>query len=146
MAEYDADQLSAGFRARNMLAGYVGRGGRPKAVAPTIPLMATEKQYGWFPVTVDNRERQIAVITNLRLIVGEEYALWQFTGVRAIPGEWSVELNVRGREAPLILSGPWVPWMSVVLCSELYGTAWPPGSLPAPRRRQVAVCPGRRGG
>lgn len=125
MGEFDAEQLSAGFRARNMLAGYVRRGGRPKAVAPTIPLRAAEKQYGWFPVTVDGRERRIAVITNLRLIVGEEFALWQFTAVRAVPGEWSVALEVRGRATPLVLSGPWVPWMSVVLCSELYGTAWP---------------------
>jgi hypothetical protein len=146
VAEYDVEQLSAGFRARNMLAGYVRRGGHPKAVAPTIPLRAGEKQYGWFPVTVDHRDRQIAVITNLRLIVGEEFALWQFAGVRAIPGEWSVVLEVRGREVPLVLSGPWVPWMSVVICAELYGTAWPPGPATAPRRRQAAACAGRRSG
>jgi hypothetical protein len=137
---YDAEQLSAGFRARNMLAGLVGRGGRPHAVRPTIPLRAGEKQYGWFPVTVDRCGRRIAVITNQRLIVGEEYGLWQFTSVRAIPGEWSVSLGVRGRSEPLVLGGPWVPWMSVVLCSELYGTAWPP----TPRRRPVATCPARR--
>jgi hypothetical protein len=128
VVEYGSEQMRAGFRARNMLAGYVQRGGRPHAVAPTIQLRAAEKQYGWFPVTVDRHERRIAVITNLRLIVGEEFALWQFTSVRPVAGEWSVALSVRGRDTPLVLSGPWVPWMSVVLCAELYGTSWPPAS------------------
>ncbi|MEU4238976.1 hypothetical protein [Actinoplanes sp. NPDC026619] len=132
--EYGTDQMSAGFRARNMLAGYVQRGGRPHAVAPTIALRPAEKQYGWFPVTVDRRERRIAVITNQRLIVGEEFPLWQFTAVQPLPGEWSVALDVRGRDVPLVLSGPWVPWLSVVLCAELYGTSWPPA-----RRQPVAA-------
>jgi hypothetical protein len=34
----------------------------------------------------------------------------------------------------MLLSGPWVPWLSVVICAELYGTAWPPVSVPAQRR------------
>jgi hypothetical protein len=133
VVNYGSEQLRAGFQARNMLAGYVRRGGRPKAVAPTIPLRAAEKQYGWLPVTVDRSERRIAIITNLRLIVGEEFALWQLTAVRPVPGEWSVELDVRGRATPLVLSGPWVPWLSVVLCAELYGTAWPVAGGPTPR-------------
>jgi hypothetical protein len=145
VVEYDAEQLSAGFRAMNMLAGLVRRGGRPAAVAPTIPLRAGEKQYGWFPVTVNGTERRIAVITNLRLIVGEEFALWQIIRVRPLPGQWSVALDLRARD-PLVLSGPWVPWLSVVICAELYGTAWPPVVIPGPRRRQVAVCPSRRNG
>jgi hypothetical protein len=145
--EYGVEQLSAGFRAMNMLAGFVRRGGHPAGVAPTIPLRPSEKQYGWFPVTVDGTDRRIAVITNLRLIVGEEYPLWLITRVRPIPGEWSVKLDLRGGP-PLELSGPWVPWMSVVICAELYGTAWPPSAgpaaVPAPRHRQVATCLGRR--
>src|SRR5690242_17479003 len=110
-----------------MLTALVGRGGRPAAVAPTIALRAAEKQYGWLPVTVDGRERRIAVVTNLRLMIaGEaEIPLSAITAIRPGVEPWSVALTVRGQD--LELSGPWVPWMSVVLCAELYGTAWPPG-------------------
>jgi hypothetical protein len=148
VTEYGAEQMSAGFRAMNMLAGYVRRGGRPAAVAPTIPLRAAEKQYGWLPVTVDRAVRRIAVITNLRLIVDDEYPLWSITRVRPVPGEWSMALDVRARAVPIVLGGPWVPWLSVVICAELYGTPWPPAHVPAPRSRRgaVATCPGRRGG
>jgi len=125
LAEYAAEQLSAGFQAMNMLAGLVRRGGRPHRVAPTIPLRFDEQQYGWLPVTVDRSARRVAVITNHRLIVGEEYALAAITRVRPVPNEWSVALDLYGRH-PLLLSGPWVPWLSVVICAELYGTAWPP--------------------
>ena len=131
--DFGAEQLRAGFRARNMLAGFVRRGGRPAPVAPTIPLRAAEKQYGWLPVIVDRIERHLAVITNLRLIVGEDYPLWSITRVRPVAGEWSVALELRGRR-PMLLSGPWVPWLSVVICAELYGTAWPPVPVPAQRR------------
>ena len=147
MTEYDAEQLTAGFRSMTMLTALVGRGGRPAAVAPTIPLRAAEKQYGWLPVTVDGRERRIAVVTNLRLMItGEaEIPLWAITAIRAGAEPWSVVLTVRGRGEPLELSGPWVPWMSVVLCAELYGTAWPPAfaplvGVPAPRRTREGFC------
>jgi hypothetical protein len=168
VSEYGAEQLTAGFRSMHMLAGLVERGGRPAAVSPTIPLRAGEKQYGWFPVRVNAADRRVAVITNLRLIVGEEIPLWSIVRIMPIAGEWSVALRVRGREEPLVLGGPWVPWMSVVLCAELYGTAWPPGlvkpggvqgvppvaicpvaAVPAPRRKSaalVATCTGRRAG
>ena len=132
--EYAAEQLAAGFRAMTMLAGYVRRGGRPAAVAPTIPLRPGEKQYGWFPVTVDG-ERRLAVITNRRLIAGDAVELSRIDRVRPVPGEWSVALDLPGR-GPLVLTGPWVPWLGVVLCAELYGTAWPPPAvaIPGPRR------------
>jgi hypothetical protein len=132
----------------NMLAGFVRRGGRPAAVAPTITLRAAEKQYGWLPVTVDGAKRAVAVITNLRLIVDDEYPLWAITRLRPVPGEWAVALELRRRSEPLVLSGPWVPWLSVVICAELYGTAWPPMPMvvPRPRRATVDVCPGRRNG
>lgn len=133
MAEYGADQRSAGFRAMMMLAALVRRGGRPAAVAPTIALRPGEKQYGWFPVTVDRAERRIAVITNQRLIVGEDHPLAEVDRVRPVPGEWSVALTMRDHTEPLLLSGPWVPWMSVVICAELYGTAWPPDDVPTLR-------------
>lgn len=143
MVEYGADQLSAGFRAMHMLAGLIRRGGRPAAVAPTVPLREAEKQYGWFPVVIGGTDRRIAVITNQRLIIGEEYALGQIARVRPIPGEWSVALDLHDRSS-LLLSGPWVPWMSVVICAELYGTDTPPVAVPAPRRHRAAACPPRR--
>ncbi|WP_433373051.1 hypothetical protein ACQPZX_01065 [Actinoplanes sp. CA-142083] len=127
--EYDAGQLSAGFRAMTMLAGLVRRGGRPAAVAPTVALRPGEKQYGWFPVTLKN-ERRIAVITSRRLIVGDEYLLSGISAMRL--SEWSVALRFQDRTVEL--SGPWVPWMSVVICAEIYGTALPPAAVPAPRR------------
>lgn len=133
MPEYGAEQLTAGFRSMQMLAGLVQRGGRPAPVAPTIALRAGEKQYGWLPVTVDRRHRKVAVITNLRLIAGDEVPLWAITRIRPVAGEWSVAFEVRRRDEPLLLSGPWVPWLSVVVCAELYGSAWPPAVVPAQR-------------
>ncbi|MEV4344901.1 hypothetical protein AB0J83_10535 [Actinoplanes sp. NPDC049596] len=131
MNEYDAEQLSAGFRSMTMLTALVGRGGRPAAVSPTIVLRAAEKQYGWLPVKVNGEGKRIAVVTNLRLIVGEsEIPLWAITRIRPGDAHWSVALEIIGREEPLVLSGPWVPWMSVVVCAELYGTAWPPAYAP----------------
>ena len=152
MTEYDAEQLTAGFRSMTMLTALVQRGGRPAAVAPTIPLRAAEKQYGWLPVRVGTAERRVAVITNLRLIAGEEIPLWAITRIRPGTASWSVALEIRGRREPLVLSGPWVPWMSVVICAELYNMPWPPGyeptaTVPAPRRasRTSAASPTRRG-
>lgn len=148
MSDYGADQLTAGFRSMHMLAGLVERGGRPAAVSPTVALRGGEKQYGWFPVRLNAAERRVAVITNQRLIIGEEISLWSITRITPIPGEWSVALRVRGREKPVVLGGPWVPWMSVVICAELYGTARPPAgvAIPGPRRKPswVAACPANR--
>jgi hypothetical protein len=141
VSEYGAEQLTAGFRSMQMLAGLVQRGGRPAAVSPTIPLRGGEKQYGWLPVTVDEVGRRVVVITNLRLIVGDtEIPLWAIRKIQPIVGEWSVAFDVRGRDEPLVLSGPWVPWLSIVICAELYGTEWPPAMVPAPRRRELASC------
>jgi hypothetical protein len=149
VSQYDAEQLTAGFRSMSMLAALVQRGGRPAAVTPTIPLRVGEKQYGWFPVSVDGAARRLAVITNQRLIVGaEEFALRSIARVRPEPAGWSVALVIRGRAAELVLDGPWVPWMSVVVCAELYASAWPPGhdQVPVPRRGRVtaALCPSGR--
>ena len=149
MSQYDAEQLTAGFRSMSMLAALVQRGGRPAAVVPTVPLRVGEKQYGWFPVSVDGAARRLAVITSRRLIVGaEEFTLPSIARVRPEPAGWSVALEIRGRAADLVLDGPWVPWMSVVICAELYASAWPPGhdEVPGPRRSRVtvALCPAGR--
>jgi hypothetical protein len=146
VSQYGAEQLTAGFRSMSMLAALVQRGGRPAAVVPTIPLRIGEKQYGWFPVSVDGTARRLAVITNQRLIVGaEEFALRSIARVGLEPAGWSVTLQIRGRASDLVLGGPWVPWMGVVICAELYASAWPPGhgEVPAPGRGRVtgALCP-----
>jgi hypothetical protein len=155
VSQYGADQMAAGFRSMSMLAGLVQRGGRPAAVTPTVPLRAGEKQYGWFPVTVDNAIRRVAVLTNQRLIVGhEEFPLRSISRINPVVDQWSVALDVRGRAGSIELSGPWVPWMGVVICAELYGTAWPPhhhqltATVPAQRRvaTVVALCPAHRNG
>ncbi|TDO39283.1 hypothetical protein [Paractinoplanes brasiliensis] len=97
MTEYDAEQMAAGFRSMTMLTALVRRGGRPAAVAPTIALRAAEKQYGWLPVTVNGGRREIAVVTNLRLIVGgHEIPLRAITAVRPGAVPWSVALEFRG--------------------------------------------------
>ncbi|WP_433792973.1 hypothetical protein [Actinoplanes sp. CA-252034] len=137
MAVYDPGQLLAGYRSMCMLAGLVERGGRPAAVTPTVPLWAGEKQYGWFPVDVVGSDRLLAVVTNQRLILGDEsFMLRAVTSLRPRPDEWALTLDVRGRETVEIV-GPWVPWLGVVLCAEIHGAAWPPGYapvIPAPRR------------
>ena len=118
-------------------------------MVPTIPLLLGEKQYGWFPVSVDDATRRLAVLTSRRLIVGaEEIALRSIVRLRPEPAGWSVALVIRGRAAELVLDGPWVPWMSVVICAELYDSAEPPGQdeVLVPRRGRVtpALCPSGR--
>jgi hypothetical protein len=141
---YDPEQLAAGYRSMSMLAGLVERGGRPAPVSPTIPLRAGEKQYGWFPVHTGESERRIAVVTNRRLILGaEEYPLRSVVALWPRPADFTLVLEVRGTENAVTIRGPWAPWLGVVLCAELYGTAWPPhsGAIPAPRRtdRELAA-------
>jgi len=124
--EYDSGQLAAGWRSMSLLATLIHRGGRPAAVAPTIGLLPGERQYGWFPVDSD-RGRELAVITNQRLIVGAaEHRLARMTAIEPNTADWSMTLRLRNAD-PVTLRGPWVPWLSVVLCCELYGTAFPPG-------------------
>ncbi|MEV6305029.1 hypothetical protein AB0M02_36845 [Actinoplanes sp. NPDC051861] len=138
MPEYDPEQLAAGFRSMSMLAGLVERGGRPAAVSPTVALRAGEKQYGWFPVDVTGAGRRLAVITSRRLILGpDEFPLRSVTALRQSPADWTLTLETRDRI--VTLRGPWVPWLGVVVCAELYGTAWPV-TIPAPRRtRQLTL-------
>ncbi|GIF17176.1 hypothetical protein [Actinoplanes teichomyceticus] len=147
MTGWDDGQLAAGFRSMTLLAALVERGGRPAAVAPTVRLRPGEKQYGWFPADVTGGGRRVVVITDQRIVVGaEEWPLRAVAQVETEPADWSVTLRVRGRSAPLVLSGPWVPWMGVVLCAELYGTAFPPETagpavLPGPRAPGGSVDP-----
>lgn len=137
MSVYDPEQLLAGFQSMSMLAGLVERGGRPAAVSPTIPLRSGEKQYGWFPVDVTGVGRRLAVVTSQRLILGtDEYPLRAVTRLRPRPDDWALSVDAGGHRT-VEIAGPWVPWLGVVLCAELYGAAWPPGYapvIPGPRR------------
>ncbi|AGL13690.1 hypothetical protein [Actinoplanes sp. N902-109] len=88
---------------------------------------ATSAEPGW-----EHRGRHAATITNQRLIIEADdhradYDFRDLIMVQPNPLEWSVNLYFQGHP-PLMLSGPWVPWMTVVMCAELYGSPWPPGS------------------
>ncbi|GIF09532.1 hypothetical protein [Actinoplanes siamensis] len=127
MTGWDEEQLAAGFRSMVLLAALVGRGGRTAAVVPTVRLRTGERQYGWLPADVAGDGRRIVVITDQRIVVDvREWPLRAITGVQVDSGDWAVTLRMRDRQAPLVLSGAWVPWLGVVLCAELYGKAFPP--------------------
>jgi hypothetical protein len=137
---YDPEQLAAGYRSMGLLAGLVERGGRPAAVSPTIPLRAGEKQFGWFPVYVAGAGRRLAVITSRRLILGaEEHLLRSVRSVWPRPDECTLVLELP--DDVVTMRGPWVPWLGVVMCAELYGTPGPPrsGAIPAPRQESRAL-------
>ena len=109
-----------------LLASLIHRGGRPVAVAPTIPLTSGEEQYGWFPVGGPGPSRQLAIVTNRRLILGGvERPLAAITSIEPDPADFAMTLRFRNA-APVSLRGPWVPWLGVVLSALLHGTAFPP--------------------
>lgn len=86
----------------------------------------TETRAGWHP-----RGRKAVTITSQRLLVaGEAYDFRSLILVQPNPLDWSVNLYFQGAQ-PIMLRGPWVPWMTVVMSAELYGSAWPPGHVPA---------------
>ncbi|GIE92290.1 hypothetical protein SAMN06264365_11128 [Actinoplanes regularis] len=148
MTGWDEEQLAAGFRSMMLLAALVERGGRPAAVSPTVRLRVAEKQYGWFPADVVGDGRRVVVITDQRIVVGDrEWPLRALARVDTDPGDWTVTLWMCGRRAPLRLSGPWMPWLGVVLCAELYDAAFEPAEPDAPLRTvggEPAALPGPR--
>ena len=147
MTEWDDGQFAAGFRSMMLLAALVERGGRPAAVSPTVRLRAGEKQYGWFPADVAGDGRRVVVLTDQRIVLGDrEWSLRSLARIEAQPADWAVVLRMFGRSEPLVLSGPWVPWMGVVICAELYGGSFPPentgrAALPGPRQPFGSVHP-----
>lgn len=161
---FSKDQTDAGWRAMSMLLRLVQRGGHPAAVAPTIDLQASEKEYGsfladvsaYFSTKVDYSSsifasgglffsgggtetragwhpqgRKGVTVTSQRLLVADDaYDFRSLILVQPNPLDWSVNLYFQGAQ-PIMLRGPWVPWMTVVMCAELYGSPWPPGHVPA---------------
>jgi hypothetical protein len=86
---------------------------------------STEVQDGW-----RGDRRQAAVVTSQRLMLGETaHDFRSLILVQPNPLDWSVNLYFQGAQ-PIMLRGPWVPWMTVVMCAELYGSPWPPGHIP----------------
>ena len=86
---------------------------------------STEKQAGW-----REKGRTAAIVTSQRLLLGDvAYDFRSLILVQPDPLDWSVNLYFQGAQ-PIMLRGPWVPWMTVVMCAELYGSPWPPGHIP----------------
>jgi hypothetical protein len=84
-----------------------------------------ETRAGWRSGT-----RQAAVVTSQRLLLDDvAYDFRSLILVQPNPLDWSVNLYFQGAQ-PIMLRGPWVPWMTVVMCAELYGSPWPPGHVP----------------
>jgi len=83
---------------------------------------STETQAGWH-----DGERRPAIVTSQRLLLGDvEYDFRSLILIQPNPLDWSVNLYFQGAQ-PIMLRGPWVPWLTVVMCAELYGSPWPPG-------------------
>ncbi|MFI5496725.1 hypothetical protein [Actinoplanes sp. NPDC051859] len=88
--------------------------------------------------------RQAATITSQRLVLrgddGEqEYEFRDLIMIQPNPLDWSVNLYFQGAQ-PMMLRSPWVPWMTVVMSAELYGSPWPPGHIPDADLPIKALC------
>ena len=83
---------------------------------------STETSEGW-----RGGERVAAIVTSQRLLLGgTAYDFRSLILIQPNPLDWSVNLYFQGAQ-PIMLRGPWVPWMTVVMCAELYGSPWPLG-------------------
>ncbi|MFI5938513.1 hypothetical protein [Actinoplanes sp. NPDC051494] len=160
---FTPEQTDAGWRSMSLLARFVQRGGHPAPVMPTVALRPGEQQYGAFladaltyqadGVFTDNgllwsgsgtgwqsHGRPAVTITSERLLVdGDGYEFRDLVMVRPNPLDWSVNLYFQGHP-PLMLRGTWVPWMTVVMCAEVYGSPWPPGHVAGPDAPITVMC------
>ena len=85
---------------------------------------------GWRP-----QGRKPVVVTSRRLVIdGVDHEFRSLITIQPNPLDFAVTLFFQGGQ-PIMLRGPWVPWMTVVLCAEMFGTAWPPGHSPLPEVR-----------
>lgn len=88
--------------------------------------------------------RQGATITSQRLVLREKngeqaYDFRSLILIQPNPLDWSVNLYFQGAQ-PMMLRSPWVPWMTVVMSAELYGSPWPPGHVPDSDMPIKALC------
>jgi hypothetical protein len=85
------------------------------------------------------------VITNQRLLLlidnqWSTFDLSLLVGMQPDARRWTVLLTFEATP-PLLLRGPWAPWLVVVISACRYGTPWPPGTPPP----QTSVQPGWEG-
>jgi hypothetical protein len=80
-----------------------------------------------------------AIVTNQRLLLmTEQWSSYDFNRLvmlEPFPQNWSVALHYEG-SYPMRLRGPWVPWMTVVICATRFNQPWPPGYVPPPHVQQ----------
>ena len=80
-----------------------------------------------------------AIVTNQRLLLMiEQWNTYDFSRLvmmEPYPQHWSVALHFETVN-PIMLRGPWVPWMTVVICATRFQLPWPPGYVPPPGVQQ----------
>jgi hypothetical protein len=74
------------------------------------------------------------VATNQRLLVmidqqWSRFELPDLVSLHLDLGQWAMQLHFEG-VPPLLMRGPWAPWLTVVISASLYGRPWPPGFIP----------------
>lgn len=73
------------------------------------------------------------IVTSQRiLLMTGQWVSYDFSRLVMIephPVNYTVLLHFES-EYPIMLSGPWVPWATVVVCATLFGAPWPPGYVP----------------
>ncbi|MDR7275408.1 hypothetical protein [Catenuloplanes atrovinosus] len=73
-------------------------------------------------------------ITDQRLLVMIENQ-WRSCELRSLVsmqpdlGDWSVVMHFEGTP-PMMLRGPWIPWLTVAISALMFGRPFPPGFLP----------------
>ncbi|MEV8510627.1 hypothetical protein AB0368_38160 [Actinoplanes sp. NPDC051475] len=100
---------------------------------------STATRCGW-----RHEGRQTVTLTSQRLVLrgadrAHAYDFRTLILIQPNPLDWSVNLYFQGAQ-PMMLRGPWVPWMTVVMSAELYGSPWPPGPVPSTQMPIKALC------
>ncbi|WP_306214620.1 hypothetical protein [Actinoplanes sp. RD1] len=148
---FPADVLSYSSDGVYVGGGLFWGGGIGTADETTGPTEAVEQPEGHAPEPTGEdcwqpRGRHGVTVTSERLILtsprgggAEEHDFRDLILIQPNPLDWSVNLYFQGAQ-PIMLRNPWIPWMTVVLCAELYGSPWPPGQIPGSDLPATAVC------
>ncbi|WP_305787853.1 hypothetical protein [Symbioplanes lichenis] len=140
--EIDEGRSRAGNKAKETAGKKTGKEAeKPRGTSDDESSAApTTDEDQWQP-----RDRQGVTVTSERLLLVdarggvEEHDFRDLILVQPNPLDWSVNLYFQGTQ-PIMLRSPWIPWMTVVLCAELYGSPWPPGQIPGSDLPATAVC------